>query len=35
MIDYIAKNVKIDFFGRNANGETALNICIAHKNAEG
>lgn len=35
MIDYISKNVKIDIFGRNVNGETALNICIALKNAEG
>ena len=35
LIGYIAKNLKIDIFGRNNKGETALNICMTTKNSEG
>ena len=35
MIDYIAKNLKINIFERNKEGETALNICQNLKNEQG
>jgi len=35
ILDYIAKNLKINMFERNSDGETALNICATLKNAEG
>lgn len=35
MIDYMAKNLKIDIFARNKEGETALTICQKMKNTKG
>jgi len=35
ILAYLAKNLKIDIFGRNKKGETALNICAAQKNQAG
>ena len=35
MIDYLAKNLKINIFERNKEGETALNICQNLKNEKG
>lgn len=35
ILDYIAKNLKIDLLERNKNGDTALSICTAQKNTEG
>jgi len=35
LLDYIAKNLKIDLFARNKNGETALNVCQRLKNNDG
>ena len=35
MMDFIAKTLKIDIFGRNKDGETALSICQTNKNQEG
>jgi len=35
MLEYMAKNLKIDLFARNKNGETALNVCQGFKNTEG
>ena len=35
MLDYLAKNLKIDIFERNKQGETALNICQKLKNEKG
>ena len=34
-LDYLSKNLKINLFERNRNGETALNICQTLKNPEG
>ena len=34
-LNYIAKNLKINMFERNQDGETALNICSTLKNSEG
>lgn len=35
MMDYIAKNLKLNIFDRNNKGETALYICQANANTEG
>ena len=35
ILDYLAKNLKLDLFARNSKGETALNICHTTKNAAG
>ena len=35
IIDYLSKNLKIDIFKRNKQGESALSICEALKNEEG
>jgi len=35
ILDYLAKNLKLDLFARNSKGETALNICHSAKNAAG
>ena len=35
ILDYLAKNLKLDVFARNSNGETALNICHTTKNQAG
>lgn len=35
ILDYIAKNLKLDLLERNKNGDTALSICTAQKNTEG
>ena len=34
-MNYVAKNLKIDLFARNKDGETALSICQSLKNKEG
>jgi len=35
IMDFIAKEGKIDIFGRNKDGETALSICQSNKNQKG
>lgn len=35
ILDYLAKNLKLDLFARNSKGETALNICHTAKNTAG
>ena len=35
ILDYLAKNLKLDLFARNNKGETALNICHTAKNQAG
>tara|TARA_B110000285_G_scaffold233275_1_gene306558 strand:- start:1876 stop:3093 length:1218 start_codon:yes stop_codon:yes gene_type:complete len=35
ILDYLAKNLKLDLFARNSKGETALNICHTNKNSAG
>ena len=35
ILNYITKNVKLDIFERNEDGETALNICTTQKNSDG
>lgn len=35
ILDYLAKNLKLDLFARNRKGETALNICHIAKNQAG
>lgn len=32
IMDFIAKTLKLDMFGRNKSGETALSICQTNKN---
>ena len=35
ILDYLSKNLKINIFDRNNQGETPLNICQSNKNSEG
>jgi ankyrin repeat protein len=35
ILDYLAKNLKIELFSRNGKGETPLSICQQMKNQEG
>jgi len=35
ILDYLTKNLRMDIFARNNNGETALFICKSQKNKDG